>query len=232
MGIPCHGGGYGHQFPEASHSWETGLLFYHYATGSPEAREALEQMADFRWKNGTLDGYNYKPNCWRYNGRNAAWQIHGMIAHFDLTGDRKWLDHAEHGFGVLQKRLSPAGTFGSRSSYQLGTFLAAAGRYWEFTGSEAAKKLHLRVLDFFVRKNRSGDWYSPWLIDGYAYGHRMTGEAKLLELAKGAYQNVFRKPAFGKDGQRFRTGTASVKTWSNSTRNAQPLLWLLERQGR
>jgi len=232
MGIATHQGGYGHQFPEASHSWETGLLYYYYVTGSLEAREAMDWMADYRVKAATLSGYNHKPNCWRYNGRNAAWELWGLLALYDLTGDLTYLTLAEDGIQVLLKRLSPQGTFGTRSSFQLGSACDALGRYWERTGSKEGKRLLLAIINYFAGKNRSGDWHSPWLINGYAQAYRATGEKKYLDLAAGAYRQAFRRGKPDDLGWRpkFRTGTAAVKGWTRLTRSAQAYLHALEHE--
>ncbi len=206
MGIPCFGGGYGHQHPESSHNWIQGLIDYYCMTGLPEAWEGIQAM----------EGYyracqNEKAGNWHYNGRNAAYALNGLRQFFELTGEQKWLEAANTCIRSVRKRTRPVSGFygGNPADFMSHVLCHALGRYALLTGDEDAVDHLVGLARYF--KPYSGQGGGGATGDAYAYATLLTGDRTYLDVA---IKNTNDTRCAGPGGPKFRTGTASTKTWS------------------
>ena len=205
MGIPCFGGGYGHQHPESSHNWIQGLIDYYCVTGLPEALEGIHAM----------EGYyrrcqNPRAGNWHYNGRNAAYALNGLRQFFELTGDPTWLRAANTCIRDVRRRTRPVSGFygGNPGGFMQHVQSHALGRYALLTGDEDAVDLLLGLSGYFKPFSGQGGGATG---DAYAYATMLTGDRTYLNAA---IRNTSDARCAGRPGPHYRTGTASSKTWS------------------
>jgi len=206
MGVPCFGGGYGHQHPESSHNWIQGLIDYYCMTGLPEAREGIDAMEGY-YRACQNEGHR----AWHFNGRNAAYALNGLRQFFELTGDPQWLSAANTCIRSVKRRTRPVSGFygGNPGSFMSHVLCHALGRYALLTGDEDAVDYLVGLARYF--KPYSGRGGGGATGDAYAYATMLTGDRAYLDVA---VKNTSDARCAGKDGPHFRTGTASTKTWS------------------
>jgi hypothetical protein len=206
MGIPCFGGGYGHQHPESSHNWIQGLIDYYHMTGLPEAREAVEAMKGYYQRERVPTTHS-----WRYNGRNAAYALNGLRQMFEWTGDPTWLVDANTCIRDVKRRTRPVSGFygGNPGNFMQHVLCHALGRYALLTGDEDAVDHLLGLSGYFKPFSERGGGGATG--DCYALATMLTGDRRYLNVAA---KNTNDAQCVDKSGPHFRTGTASTKTWS------------------
>ncbi|HOX05647.1 MAG TPA: hypothetical protein PK280_04520 [Planctomycetota bacterium] len=229
MGIPAHEGGYGHQWPESSHTWSRGLTLYYLMTGLSEAREAMDWMGMYHIK--AAQGSYHKDNAWSFNGRNAAWALRGLYSCYDLTGEKKYMDEFNRGLGIIREKQQKGGANlglyggGGPLNFQLGTVSSAAGEWAWLTGDEDALDFCLGTVEFFRPRKGQKDWIDEvHIFDGYTYAYLLTGQAKYKDMMEAGAAELlklyFTQPAH------YRQGTCSVKMWTRLVRYCQPYMYL------
>ncbi|MCX7591845.1 MAG: hypothetical protein N2255_09480, partial [Kiritimatiellae bacterium] len=209
MGIPCFGGGYGHQHPESSHNWIQGLIDYYCMTGLPEAREAIEAMEGYYRRE-----WDPKGHSWNFNGRNAAYALNGLRQFFEWTGDPAWLRAANQCIRYVKQRTRPVSGFygGNPGDFMSHVLCHALGRYAMLTADEDAVDLLLGLAGYFKPFSGRCDG-GPETADAYAHATMLTGDRRYLEAA---VRNIRDEMAVGPEGPHYRTGECSSKTWSGS----------------
>jgi hypothetical protein len=166
-----YGGG-----PSNEHNYTTGLLYVHYLTGDPAAREAVRQLADWviRMDDGTqsllghLDpGPTGLASCTRqfsYHGpgRGGGNSVNALIDAYRLTGERRYLTKAEE---LVMRCVHPGDDperlnlrdAEARWSYLV--FLQVLGKYLDL-------KVELAECDrTFAYAQASLLRYAGWMID-------------------------------------------------------------------
>ncbi|MHC4915442.1 MAG: hypothetical protein ACYTGB_08100 [Planctomycetota bacterium] len=212
MGVPCFGGGYGHQHPERSHNWIQGLIDYYSMTGLPEAGEAIDAMKGY---------YEFSKNpsdfCWNYNGRNAAYAVNGLRQMFEWTGDPAWLTAANRciRYCLHGKRMrGVSGFYGGNPGWFMTHVLChALGRYAELTGDEDAVDWVVGLSGHFKPFSNRCDGGGA-SADCYAHAAMLTGEERYMAAAiKDMKDSMTCK---NEKGPHYRTGGCSSKTWTGS----------------
>lgn len=209
MGVPCFGGGYGHQHPERSHNWIQGLIDYYHLTGLPEARDAIDVMKGY---------YEFskdpKDFAWNYNGRNAAYALNGLRQMFEWTGDPAWLEAANTciRYGRDKTRAISGFYGGNPGGFMAHVLCHALGRYADLTGDEDAIDWLLGLAGHFKPFSGRCD-ESGATADCYGWATMLTGDRRYIEAAR---TNIVDAMAAGPEGPHFRTGDCSSKTWSGA----------------
>ncbi len=166
-----YGGG-----PGAEHNYATGLLYYYYLTGNPDAQEAVVQLAEWvlqmddgsqtPW--GILDpgptGLASATRSADYHGpgRGAANSIQTLLDAWQISRHRKYLAKAEE---LIRRTIHPADHIASRRlldaedrwSYTM--YLAALARY-------LAIKIQQNELDGMYRYGQAAlVHYGQWMAE-------------------------------------------------------------------
>ncbi|MCS7306907.1 MAG: glycoside hydrolase family 127 protein [Thermoguttaceae bacterium] len=173
--LPPEGSPYGGG-PGPEHNYATGLLYYYYLTGNPDARQAVVQLAEWvlqmddgsqtPW--GILDpgptGLASATRSADYHGpgRGAANSIQTLLDAWQLTGQRKYLSKAEE---LIRRTIHPADDIGQKNlldaenrwSYTM--YLAALARYLEM-------KIQQNELDGMYRYGQAAlVHYGAWMAE-------------------------------------------------------------------
>jgi len=136
-----YGGG-----PSCEHNYTTGLLYYHYLTGDPLAREAVLELAEWvlRMDDGSRnvlglvdDGPTGLASATReptYHGpgRGAGNSVNALLDAWLLTGQRHYLEYAER---LIRRCIHPADNVAARdlldieNRWSYTVFLSVLSRY-------------------------------------------------------------------------------------------------------
>jgi hypothetical protein len=166
-----YGGG-----PGCEHNFTTGLLYYHYLTGDPLARESVLSLADWVVRRddgrltalGLLDAgptglVSYTSDLSYHGpGRGAGLSVNALLDGWLLTGRRAYLDKAEE---LIRRCIHPADDLAAhdllnaelRWSYPV--FLATLARYLRL-------KAGAGDLDFsFAYARAALLHYAAWMVE-------------------------------------------------------------------
>ncbi|HEY1378075.1 MAG TPA: hypothetical protein VGF55_14840 [Gemmataceae bacterium] len=166
-----YGGG-----PGCEHNFTTGLLYYHYLTGDPQARAAVVGLADWvvRMDDGRLNllgladsgptGLATATREFDYHGpgRGAGFSVNALLDGWLATGRRAYLDKAE---ALIRRCIHPADDVPARD-------LLDAERRWSYTVflTTLARYLALKAeageLGFMYAYARASLLhYAAWMVD-------------------------------------------------------------------
>jgi hypothetical protein len=166
-----YGGG-----PACEHNYTTGLLYYYYLTGNPQASDAVITLADWvinmddgsKRTLGFLDprptGYCTVTATPGYHGpgRGAGNSINALIDAYALTGAPRYLDRAEQ---LIRRCIHPNDDVEDRQlddverRWSYTVFLSALGRYLDL-------KVEQDACDYMYAYARASlIHYARWMLD-------------------------------------------------------------------
>jgi hypothetical protein len=168
-------GGYGGG-PSNEHNYTSGLLYYFYLTGDPEAAQAVRELAD--WVDGMDDGSRTLfglidagptggasktlDTGYHHPGRGAGNSINALLDAYALTRERRYMAKAEE---LMQRCIHPADDIASlrldepehRWSYLV--FLQVVGKY-------LAMKAEIGETDYTFHYARASLLhYAAWMAE-------------------------------------------------------------------
>jgi hypothetical protein len=166
-----YGGG-----PSNEHNYATGLLYYHFVTGDPAAREAVIELADWvlRMDDGHLAPWSWlddgptgaasrtRDDDYHGPGRGAGNSLNVLLDAWELTRARRYLDFAE---ALLARCIHPSDDIAQRElldverRWSYTVFLVALTRYL------AVKTAENQFDDRYQYARHSLLHYAQWMIE-------------------------------------------------------------------
>ena len=173
-----------------SHMWTEGMFTYAFMTGDREARRAAVGLCE--WALSYIKG---KPQIVRVDGRETGWPMIALVAGYQATGEKRYLDGAFELFRFYQEKvaqfgellnLEPPGTAYTLQGYGEYAGFEGMHKLWLATGNEAVRTFALARITHAIDAGHIGFHSHGRMMDLYALyaAFDMSKDPKWIDLAK------------------------------------------------
>jgi len=191
-----------------SHTWTEGMFEYAYVTGDREAWRVAVGICD--WILRYMVG---KPQIVKQDGREIGWPIIALVAGYQATWDKRYLDGARELVGYYREKMAhygellnnePPGTDYCLSGYGEYAGFEGMHKLWQVTGDEELRQFALSCLEKQFARGYLNFTQIGRMMDMYAIyaAWDMSRDPKWLELAQHYLPIVLARPSW--DGYSYR----------------------------